>query len=472
MEKKHKLEPQTGLSPDTEVVFTVTGLASDGRGLGRLESGMVVFAPDALPGQHVRVVLDTVRSRMAEGRICEVLTPAPQERVAPCPHAEDCGGCPWQKLPYTLQLEWKQRLFYDALRRIGKLEVTEQPIIPSPLEWGYRNKMSFAFAVENGNLVLGQRARRSHSVVDLHHCLLQDKLTMRVLAAVRTVVAASGHALETWRHAIIRRPQGGNGTNELGLEIAVNPACASPAGNTLYLALRAAIPELTLFALTRRSGDVETGDAQLFTAGTPLTETLHRPDGSALHLQFDHTSFLQVNTPATERLYAEALTLLQPQGSERLWDVYGGVGSIGLFMAPWVEELCGIDCVPGAVAMARANVEAAGMSGKTRYEVGNAALLGSRKKRVALFGQSPRPSSDLVIVDPPRAGLDKATIDGLLGMKPQKILYISCDPATLARDAVHLKTQYRLAHARPVDLFPQTPHVEGITLWEREGNAD
>lgn len=466
MEKKHKQEPQSPFELGMETDITVSALASDGRGLGRTEEGAVLFLEGALPGQRVRAMVDKVHARLAEGRVVSVLEPGPHEREAPCPHADSCGGCPWQKLPYNVQLEWKQRVFYDALRRVGKLNPEELPIVAAPAEWEYRNKMAFVFGEADGQVVLGQRGRRSHTVTDLRECRLQDGLTMRVLEAVRGLVREADIKIPAtrggWRHLVVRRPRAGG----LGVEIIVGPNGSRLDGAAMLATLTRTVPEITTFALTLRTAesDVAAGEKILFSAGEKLFEILNRPDGSQLKLEFDHTSFMQVNTGAAEHLYAEALAALAPESNARLWDIYCGIGSIGLFMGPYIAEICGMETVTGAVRMAKSNATLAGIS--ARYAAGDAgSVLMNPKQMTAQYGRSIMPETDLAVVDPPRAGLSRAALIGLLRLKPKKLLYVSCDPATLGRDAQTLSKEYTLLMARPVDLFPQTPHVEGLTLW-------
>lgn len=462
-------------APGDAVELDVSALASDGRGLGRLASSdptatentgsPVVFVDDALPGQRVRVVLERVRSRMLEGRVDAVLAASPDERAALCGHAAHCGGCPWQGLQYEAQLRWKTQVLDDALRRVGKIEASLLPILPSPNEWGYRNKMSFVFGQGEGqDLVLGLRGRRSHTVTDITACRMQSPETMAVLDAVRALVRANvGGAGDCWRYAVVRQPRAGG----LGLELIVGPQGRTLAGATLCAELRDAVPALTHFALSLRMThtDAAMGEKTLFAWGNKLEERLERPDGSLLRLGFDHRAFLQVNTSAAEMLYAEALRLLAPRGDERLWDIYGGVGSIGLFMAPFVADVCGLESVGVATTMARANAVGNGLS--ARFETGDAVLLKSSARLKKMFGAFSGPQ--LVVVDPPRAGLDKAVIEGLISLNPEKILYISCNPSTLARDAAILIHTHTLEAVRPVDLFPQTPHIESVSLWIRRG---
>lgn len=480
MENMHILHDS--FAPDQTVDADVTALSSDGRGIARIPGpdgrNIVCFITDALPEQRVRIRLTAVKPRLMEGVVETVLTPSPHERPAVCAHSDECGGCPWQRLAYAEQCRWKAQALADSLLRLAKVDVaalptlqeqTPLPFRPSPQEWGFRNKMTFAFEQVGDTFLLGQRGRHSHSVVDITDCRLQDPLTMRVLAAVRAACTAHGPA--DWRHVVVRRPRGESGTQAaLRVELIVGPR-GRVRGEDLYHALQNAVPELTGFAVSLRQSEsfVAQGEKTLFTAGDPDNlEILHRADGSELRLAYDDRSFLQVNTPATEQLYAEAARLLDLSGHERLWDLYCGVGSIGLYLAPQVEEVRGIESVPTAVTYARANAQTAGFK-HCHFEVGDSTKEFARQARAVshpTYGTKDTMKT-VVVVDPPRIGLDKQLIGHLAKLKPEKICYISCNPATLARDAALLAPTHRLVAVSSVDLFPQTPHVEAVCLFLR-----
>lgn len=433
--------------------LAVDALVSDGRGLGRFR-GMAVFVEGALPGQTVRARIVAVRKRLAEAELVEVVAPSPDERAAPCPHAGRCGGCPWQALDYGRQLGWKERIVRDALERVAKVaDPPLLPILPSPLAWGYRNKMEFAFGPsENGERAIGLRERGSRRIVEVTGCLLQTPLTMRVLAAARVLMNGPFRDVEG-RFLVIREPRAGG----CFVELIAAPGVEAAVGGRFAAALREAADGVTGVALSVRAaaGDVAYGERTLYADGE-LEERLGH-----IRLRLGHNAFFQVNTPAAELLYAEAerFAALATFDAPVLWDVYGGVGSIGLYMARHAGRVVGIEAMPGAVRCARANARALGVEGY-RVEPGDAkSVLG----RLAKFGPKP----DVVVVDPPRAGLDATVARQLADAAPRRLVYVSCNPATLARDVARLAPAYRLAAARPVDLFPQTPHVETAALLER-----
>lgn len=437
----------------SEIEVTVEALVSDGRGLGRCE-GMAVFVENALPGQTVRARVVSVRKRLAEAELREVLRPSPDERLPPCPHAGGCGGCPWQSLAYERQLMWKERIVRDALERVAKVpDAPVLPILPSPEAWGYRNKMEFAFGPSaGGEKSVGLRERGSRAVVEVTGCLLQTPLTMRVLDAVRGLVKGPFRGLDG-RFLVVREPRAGG----CFVELIAGAGADEGVGERFAAALRSEVDGVTGFALSLREapGDVAYGERTLYADGR-LEERIGH-----IRLQLGHNAFFQVNTPAAELLYAEAAAFAALDAFERpvLWDVYGGVGSIGLYMAREGVRVVNVEAMPGALRHARANAKALGVR-DYRTERGDA-------KSVLGRWTSLGPKPDVVVVDPPRAGLDAKVVRQLTEIAPQRVVYVSCNPATLARDVARLAPAYRLSAARPVDLFPQTPHVETAALLER-----
>ncbi len=440
--------------PGQFLELSIDVLVSDGRGLGRC-GGVVVLVDDALPGQRIRARVRHARKSLVEAELSEVLERSPDEQDSPCPHAGRCGGCSWQSLAYARQLEWKERSVRDALERVGKVQEPPMlPILASPQAWGYRNKMEFAFGLSaDGGRAAGLRERGSRTVVEVTDCLLQTPLTMRVLAAVRKLANGAFHALP-FRFLVVREP----GAGGCFVELIAGPGVAAGAGESLASALRALVPEVTGFALSERaaSSDIAYGERTLYADGK-----LEEQVGS-VRIGLGYNAFFQVNTPAAALLYAEAARFAALETLEHpvLWDVYGGVGSIGLYMAHGGNvRVVGIEEMPGAVRCARSNVKALGLR-DYRVEQGDAkSVLG----RLLKLGPQP----DVIVVDPPRAGIDARVAQQLAEAAPKRLVYVSCNPATLARDIARLAPAFRLQAVRPVDLFPQTPHVETVALLEK-----
>lgn len=457
----------------------VHALSHDGRAVGRVlqeddanARGQVVFVQGALPGQRVRVRLTAVKKNFAEGQLDSVLTPAPDAQAPFCPHAADCGGCPLQEMPYASQLQWKQRILTDALTRIGKLpNLTVRDILPSPQQWGYRNKMEFAFGSDvQGNVFLGLRQRGTHKIVDVTHCKLMPEPAMKILAHIRELAQKSKldvwdsaeEGSGFWRFIVLRMP--------LSTPPAADSAAPAPAGQCLVYCvtsrgtakeqvivkdlgheLMQALPEVTGFVHEVRDScdNIPMGEKSLCRLGEDvLTEYL-----GGHSYAVGAKSFFQVNTAAAEHLCAAVAEGAALSGTEVVWDVYCGVGAPGLTIAGKASRLYGIETSSQAVDMARKNAETAGYT-HCAYAVGEAHIL---LRRLA--------GPHIVLVDPPRAGLHNDVVKELLRAKPKKIVYVSCNPATLARDAALLVQQgYTVGLVQPVDLFPQTPHVECVLV--------
>lgn len=467
------------------------GLSPDGRTVGRSAEGMTVFVRGGLPGESVLVRLCHVKKRMAEAELIRVLSKAPDERPAPCLHSQECGGCPWQCLPYERQLEWKGRIVQDALRRLGRLSLPEGVVRPTlcvgdHAEWGYRNKMEFAFAQdENGRTKLGLRARSSRTVTEVTHCLLQTPRTMAVLEAVRNLcetlrlrAAPSGGKYkkessqkkgfsssvrqnDILRFAVIREPRDGGCLVEL---ITLPSPQEAATIRTLGQTLLDAGLGVTGFVHSIRTGetDIAYGEKTAFTLGeAKLSETLHLQEREVT-FTLDHNSFFQVNSRAAELLYNTAADLASSLFSsaedglwgKECWDIYCGAGGLALTMGPHFERVFGMESVAPAVELAALNAERAGGNTQYRFECGDAAKL----ERV--FRERDLP--DLIVTDPPRAGMDERSVQALLRHRPPRLVLVSCNPATLARDLALLSAAYEIRAVQPVDLFPQTPHVETV----------
>lgn len=491
----------------------IDALAHDGRGIGRHAGGqqpgargLTVFVAGALPGQRVRCRLVGRKPRFAEAELVEVRRPAP-DAVAPlCPHAGEaaerrCGGCPLQTMPYGRQLEWKARLARDALTRIGKLDPAALErawggVAPSPAVAGFRNRMTFAFGASVDGLVLGQRLRGGGDVVATPACALLPDGARRLLAEARAAAAESG--LEAWRAPERRRGNAGGAGGFwrfLTLRQGWLPGEAAPRWWALCLTSpggtreRAAVRTLgeRLLGLggacrlggflheERKSDDaLAAGERRILCldaqgAENPGAATMQQPLGGRRFV-LDAASFFQVNTAGAELLARTAGEMAPVTHGGCLLDVYCGVGAPGQLLAPGFATALGMESDRRAVAMARRNATDAGLTG-CRYVAGDAGALLER-----LAAGAPLPGIarghlpqrwDMALLDPPRGGLAATALDALLRLAPEHLLYVSCNPATLARDAGRLSSRYALHRLTAVDLFPHTPHLECCSLWRR-----
>ncbi len=467
-----------------ELELSLCGFSPDGRAVGRTNEGMTVFVQGALAGQRVRVRLFSVKKRMAEGEFTALLESSAEERPALCPHAALCGGCPWQSLPLNVQHRWKRRLVHDALTHIGRLKISEelvQPVLSASREWGYRNKMEFAFGTNSaGKTILGLRARGSRTLVEVTACMLQTPRTMAALQALRELCQKVGlraapdrrreqHAAgqsEILRFTVIREPRHGACLVEL---ITLPAPRATQKIRALGEALLSGPWGITGFVHSVRAAQspVAFGEKTVLILGEgELTEVLSL-QGRNVSFRLNHQSFFQVNSAAAEVLYEtaanEASRLFSAASNGKwgrsCWDIYCGVGGLALTLSPHFDVVLGLEIGARAASMASANAAALKECAAFLFEAGDAAALEDWFQRFE--------EPELVLADPPRSGMDVRAVQALLRHKPPRLLLVSCNPATLARDLALLDPVYEIRSVRPVDLFPQTPHIETLVLLSR-----
>ncbi len=459
------------LAVDSIVECRVEGLDPKGWALARVAGTRLRFR-GAAPGERVRVRVRSVRRRRAEGRLAELLEPA-VERVAPrCAHAGECGGCTWQHLGYDAQLALKREAVVRALTEAGLSDEVPPvaPVIGSQQRYGYRNRMDFDFSaarwltheeVASGvpceqDFALGLHAPGSFfKVLDLTECHLPPPWCARLLGELRGLASARGWAPwnirthEGWlRHLVVRSAA------ETG-EAMVNLVTSAPDEERIALLaelLRERFPEVTTFVHTVHAGRAQNAEGEprvVFGSGVV------RDRIGAVEYAISPFSFFQTNTAQAERLFGVVRDLAQLTPEQRVYDLYCGTGSIALFIAPHVASVVGLELDAAAIADARANAAANGIA--------NAAFVAGDMKAlftpelVAVHG---RP--DLLIVDPPRIGMHRAVVDQILALAPKRIVSVGCNLTTQARDVGLLSQDYAIEAIQPVDLFPQTPHVENV----------
>jgi 23S rRNA (uracil1939-C5)-methyltransferase len=433
--------------PGQELELEIDTLAQGGRGVGRA-NGYVVFVSGALPGDRVRVRLEKAKRAYAEARAVELLR-ASSERIADhCIHdSEPCPGAPWQGLPYERQLAEKQAQVADALSRLGGLDGFElEAIEPAAEPWRYRNKLEYSFGDQAGELALGFHRRGSwHEVVNVEDCRLASERNNEARNEVREWARAEGlgaydrRAREgVLRNLVVRE---GRRTRQVQTRLVTSPA-------------EIPRPPVDLHTVIEGSGSGTDGPTGALGAEYLSEEVC------GLRLQVSATAFLQTNTEMAERLYAIAADVARLGGNELLFDLYCGIGTIGLSLAPMAAEVWGLESVPEAVANAEENAKQNGIA--NAHFVCVDARLGIRPL-VELAG-----IPDVVILDPPRAGLSRKIVRRVLECEAPRIVYVSCNPTTLAPNAAQLvEAGYTLRRVKPVDMFPQTPHTECVALLER-----
>jgi 23S rRNA (uracil1939-C5)-methyltransferase len=433
--------------------LTVDSLAHGGNGVAR-HDGYVVFVAGAVPGDRVRAVVGKAKKAYAEARAIEVVEPSP-DRVPP---RADHPGAPWQVLPYERQLEIKAEQVRDALERIGHLEGFEMdPIVPAVEQWRYRNKLEYSFGTgPDGELLCGFHAPgRWDEILPLDDCLLASERSNEIRVAVLQWCREQG--LGAWdrrdqigllRNLVVRE---GRRTGELQVRLVTSP------GSIDVDSLADAVKCDGLF-WTRQEQLGETalgGDTTLISGGTQLRERI-----GGLEFLISPEAFFQTNTEMAEQLYAIAAEFAQLRGHERVFDLYCGIGTIGLSLAARAREVVGVEIVEPAVADAIENARINDIV-NARFYAGDIRI--AMRELVETAGKP-----DVAVVDPPRAGLSQKVVRRIIEAQPSRVVYVSCNPTTLAPNAAQMvEAGYRLVRVRPVDMFPQTPHIESVALLEK-----
>lgn len=444
------------------LTLRIERLSSDGSGVAHSADGEAVFVPGTAPGDEARVRIVKDRGRYAFGILDELLTPSPDRIPVDCPVAGPCGGCSLRHLDYAAELRAKQESVLDAFRRIGGLEVPVLDILPSPEVDRYRNKVQFPVGVDkNGVPCIGFYAGRTHRIVPCPDCKLQPSVLNEIGNAlcaffaqqgIRPYDEQSGKGLV--RHIFLRR---GAHSGQIMVCLVCTRA-KLPHAEQLCTALRGQFPAIStiLLNVNAKNTNVILGSENHILYGPGYIEdTL-----CGVPVRLGPLSFYQVNTLAAERLYGVAAQYAQLSPDDTLLDLYCGMGTIGLSMAEQCRELIGVEIVPEAIESAKANAARMGeaVAAKSRFFCADA---GQAATQLAAEGLHP----DIVMLDPPRKGCDEATLSAVVRMAPRRVVYVSCNPATAARDAAWLeKNGYHTEKVQPVDLFPRTKHCEAVLL--------
>jgi 23S rRNA (uracil1939-C5)-methyltransferase len=467
--------------------LTVDSLALGGQGVARTEGELVVFVDGAYPGERVRARVTRRTRSWAEALLVELEQESPERRTPRCVHFQSpCGGCRSQDLSYSAQVEAKTRQVKETLARLGGLrDVTVADCVPAPSPWRYRNKMEFSFHPGEGDVaILGLHVRGSFDeVFDLVHCDISSELTNRVVEATRAFARAAGwRAYHPRLHTGLVRFLTVRHLPTTG-QAAVHLVAARdevPAVEEWAAGLGALDPAIRSVALSvnEARANIAFGERTRILWGTPAIEE------RLLGLSFEASpnAFLQTNSRQAEALYTAALEEAALGGSERVLDVYCGAGTISLALARAAREVVGIESIEAAVEDARRNAELNAIT-NARFVCGEAravlrAWAHARAGRGAASPEAARvkdarapldPAAyvpfdpDVVVLDPPRAGLHPRVIERVAELGPSRVVYVSCNPGTLARDLAHFgRHGYGTTRVRPFDMFPHTPHIECV----------
>lgn len=441
-----------------DIVLEICGMSSEGAGVGRYE-GCAVFVPFALPGETVSVHIIKVARSYAVGKLNGVISCSPERCEPLCSVFAKCGGCALQHMSYSAQLEFKRNKVAEALKRLGGIDGVEvRPTIGMDDPSRCRNKGSFPFDGKEGEVKWGLFAPRSHRLIPVNDCIIENEASIK--AAEAAAEWANANSVPAYdenahtgilRHVVTRSCSGGT-------SVCIVTTGKLPKKEDLIKRLNAAVPHLAsvFHNVNRADTNVITGaESRVIWGAETVTQRI-----CGLDFSVSSESFLQVNSLQTERLYSLAIEGLELNGTESVADVFCGIGTISLLLAKHAGHVLGIECVPKAIENARSNALINGIN-NAEFICGNAEEV---LPRCVAEGRK----FDCITLDPPRKGAEPAVIEAIAASGAGKIAYISCDPATLARDLkLFNEKDYRIISVQPVDMFPMTAHVETVVLMTR-----
>lgn len=453
----------------------ITGVAAEGKSIARVDD-MVVFIPYGAPGDVVNIKLDKKKSSYAEAHIVDMVKPSPDRVTPACEHFGVCGGCKWQHIPYESQLRYKRDQVVDALTRIAKVEIPEvNPTLGSKETFCYRNKLEYTFSckcwitfedLRSGREIADRNALGFHipgafdKVLDIKKCWLQDDLSNRIRLFVRQYALAKGYEFYD-----IKAQQGLMRTLMVRIastgEVMLIVVFARPEQekiDDLMGAIAAEFPEITslLYVVNQKVNDTIADQEVITYRGRDYINE----EMEGLHFRIGPKSFYQTNSLQAYELYKVARRMACLKPDDLVYDLYTGTGTIANFVARQVKKVVGIEYVPEAIADAKLNSEVNGID--------NTIFFAGDMKDVLTDGfiaEHGRP--DVMIIDPPRAGMHEDVVNVILNARPERIVYVSCNPATQARDLALMDSLYSVEEVQPVDMFPHTHHVENVVRMTR-----
>ena len=447
------------MKKDDLIELTIEDLGVDGEGIGKVD-GMAIFVKDAVPGDRVQAKVMKMKKSYGYARLMQVLDPSPERMEPRCAFARQCGGCQLQAMTYEAQLDFKAKKVWNHLIRIGSLTDLAKPeIIGMDDPWRYRNKAQFPFGTDKeGNPVTGFYAARSHNIIPCTECWLgveENKVILEKILDhlktyhISTYDEVSGKGL--LRHVLIRK---GFTTGEVMVCLILNGR-TMPKLTKLVDSLRE-VPGMTSITINvnTKNTNVIMGTEMISVWGQDyITDYIGN-----IKYQISPLSFYQVNPVQTKKLYETALEYADLKGNETVWDLYCGIGTISLFLAQKAGKVYGVEIVPQAIDDARQNAKLNGIK-NAEFFVGKAEeVLPEKYEKEGIY-------ADVIVVDPPRKGCDTAALETMVKMKPERIVYVSCDSATLARDVKWLGERgYEVKKVKACDMFPGTVHVETVVL--------
>lgn len=462
--ERNTLKKEIPVTKGQRIEINIERLGTGGEGVGRVD-GFTVFVQGALPGEKVEAVIETVKKNYAAGKLLRIINESKDRTDPQCPIYEECGGCQLQHLSYEAQLEMKKQQVIDALVHIGGQKDVPVHETLGSAPWNYRNKMQFPVGLEKGKAVIGCFAQGSHDIINTENCLIQKEENNIIAAVMREAVEKYHIPVynEDKHTGVLRHVMGRVGKDGSVMVVLVTAKEELHHGKEIVKLLRARIPKLVSVQQNIQTyhNNVILGRKTNILWGKPtILDSI-----GALTFHISARSFFQVNTEQAEVLYNKALEYAALTGKETVIDAYCGTGTISLFLAQRARRVYGIEIVAPAIRDAEKNARDNHIR-NAEFIVGDATAVMPR-----LYKEGIRP--DVIVVDPPRAGCTPVVLETIARMNPTRIVYVSCNPASLARDLKILEDLgYKAKEAQPVDMFPQTSHVETCVLLVRESICD
>ena len=447
------------IEKNNEYLTTILDMTHDGAGVAKID-GFVVFVDGAIIGENVKIKILKVTKNFAYGKLLEIIEPSGYRRPVTCENFKKCGGCSLLHMSYPATLEFKRKVVRDCFKRIGHREVDVMPTIGMEEPYFYRNKVQFPVGNFNGKITTGFYSERSHNIVPITDCSIQPKIANKLICNIREFLRnndISAYDESTGngflRHIIIRNSEK---TGEVMIILVTNGKSFEKKDEFVKFMLEkcAKIKSIVQNVNTKKT-NVIMGENNIRLYGK---DTIKDYIGK-FSFNISPNSFFQVNSVQTEILYNKVLEFTDLRGQENVFDLYCGIGSISLFLAKKAKRVYGVEVVKPAVQNAKENAKENGVT--------NALFYCGKAEEVVPKLYDDGIAADVVVVDPPRSGCDKVLLDTIIKMKPDRIVYVSCNPGTLARD-VEMLDGYEIRKAQPVDMFPWSFHVETIALLCRE----
>jgi len=438
--------------------LTIKRLGINGEGVGYFKK-QVVFVPGALPGEEVVVEATKVHPKFAEARIKKIRKKSEHRVQPPCPIYEECGGCQLQHLKYSQQLKEKRDIIIQALERHTKFNLSEIEIketIGMEDPWNYRNKSQFQVGEKDGRVLAGLYGMNSHRLINIEHCAVQHPQTSKATVTVKQILQDLKIPIynEKSRKGLVRTivARAGVQTGEVQI-VLITTKKELPKKDLIIAEIKKRLPEVKSIIqnINGEKTSLIFGNETVKLEGNDfIQEAL-----GDLSFELSARTFFQLNPEQTVKLYNEVKKAAELTGKEKVADAYCGVGTIGLWVADQAAEIRGMDVIPESIEDAKKNAARHGIK-HAKYVAGKAEVI---LPKWVKDGWKP----DVIIVDPPRTGLDQQLLKTILKVKPKKVVYVSCNPSTLAKDLAVLSSAYKVNMIQPVDMFPQTAHVEAVT---------